>query len=104
MANWFGTEKMKVSETAIKKQIKYYLQYRGWFIFHILQGVGSYKGVSDFIAIKEGRVLFIEVKTAIGKQSPDQIQFEADIRRCGGKYLLARSVDDVAKYVEKVSA
>ena len=59
----------KIPESAIKKYIKTYLQYRGWFIFHILQGVGSRRGVSDFIAVKDGRVLFLEVKTATGRQS-----------------------------------
>ena len=94
-SKWFKPESIKVSETAIKKQIKYYLQYRGWFIFHVLQGVGSYKGVSDFIAIKAGKVLFIEVKTMAGKQSADQLQFEANIKSHGGIYLVARSIEDI---------
>ncbi|MCE5285184.1 MAG: VRR-NUC domain-containing protein [Pelosinus sp.] len=103
MAEWFGTGLLKESEKAIKRQIKAFLQYRGWFVFHILQGVGSYKGVSDFIAVKEGRVLFIEVKTTRGRQSEVQLQFEADIGRHGGEYLLARSLEDVAKGIERVS-
>lgn len=101
--NWFGAKPLKQSETVIKKQIKAFMQYRGWFIFHVLQGVGSYKGVTDFIAIKAGQVVFIEVKTAAGRQSADQLQFEANITQHSGQYLLARSVDDVAKYLERVS-
>jgi hypothetical protein len=40
--------------------------------------------------------LEIETKTPTGKQRPDQVNFEAMIRRFHGCYILARSVDDVA--------
>ena len=96
-ASWFKPEKLPMpSETDIKQQIKAYLRYRGWFVFHILQGVGAYKGISDLIALRQGRVLFIEVKTPRGKQSEEQIMFENAIRSSGGEYILARSVTDVA--------
>ena len=42
-----------------------------------------------------GRRLEIEVKTATGRQSPQQRKFQTMIERFGGLYILARSVDDV---------
>lgn len=33
------------------------------------------KGMSDLIAIGHGKLLFIEVKSSIGKASPEQVEF-----------------------------
>jgi len=49
-------------EGIIKLQVKRYMQWKKWFIFPVLQGMGAHKGISDFIAVKDGRVLFIETK------------------------------------------
>ncbi len=86
-------------ETAIKKSIRDYLRLSGWFVFHVLQGLGAYKGVSDFVAIKDGNVLFIEVKTERGRQSEHQKKFENNICNSGGHYFVARDVSDVDRYI-----
>ena len=88
-----------MSETDIKKSIKDYLKLSGWFCFSIMQGLGSYRGISDIIAIKDSYVIFIEVKTETGKQSEYQKQFEKDITENGGHYILARSYKDVDDYI-----
>lgn len=44
-----------------------------------------------------GRRLEIEVKSATGKQSEDQISFQRMIESFGGLYVLARSVADVTR-------
>ena len=86
-------------ETKIKKQIKKFLSLNGWFSFSILQGMGAHKGISDMIALKDGRVLFLEVKTERGKQSDNQMQFEHDIEWSGGEYYVVRSVEDMAEII-----
>ena len=86
---------MKVTETDIRRQIQDYLRIRGWFVFYILQGLGAYKGIPDLIAVKNGRVLFIELKTARGRQSDYQKQFQADLEAAGGEYVLCRGVDEL---------
>ena len=86
-------------ETAIKHEIRDYLQFNGWFVFHNLQSLGSYKGIPDITACKRGIVLFIEVKTPTGKQNENQIKFENDITDAGCFYLVARGYEDVSKYI-----
>jgi hypothetical protein len=86
-------------ETKIKNEIKKWLNLFNWFCFPILQGMGAYKGISDIIAIKNGTVLFIEVKTPKGKQSEYQMKFEDMIKNYGGHYLIARSYRDVEDYI-----
>lgn len=47
------------------------------------------------IALPNGRAIGIEVKSAVGRQSPEQQRFEAVFTKFGGLYVLARSVSDV---------
>jgi Holliday junction resolvase len=88
-------------ETAIKNQIKDYLNFAGWFVFPILQGMGSFRGISDLIAIKDGIIIFIECKTEKGKQSQYQLKFESNITINGGNYIVARSWEDVSKFIKE---
>jgi len=92
--------KIKISENDIKKQVKQYLSLKGYFRFHILQGLGAYKGIPDIIAIKNNRVLFLEIKRPGGRQSDYQKQFQADIEEHGGEYYLIKSLDDLVKIIE----
>ena len=86
---------MPAKESEIRAAIKEYLQWTGWFIFYQLQGLGAYKGLSDLVAVKNGRVVFVEIKKPSGKQSEYQIQFQADLEASGGEYLVAKGVADV---------
>jgi len=86
---------MKISESDIRRQVRDYLRVKGWFVFHVLQGLGCYLGVTDLIAVKDGRVLFIELKTARGRQSQHQKKFQADLEAAGGEYVLCRGVDEL---------
>ena len=87
--------KVKISESDIRRQVRDYLRVKGWFVFHVLQGLGCYLGVTDLIAVKDGRVLFIELKTARGRQSQHQKKFQADLEAAGGEYVLCRGVDEL---------
>jgi Holliday junction resolvase len=88
----------KPNEGAIRGQIRDYLRYKGWFVFHVYQALGSYPGISDLIAVKAGQVFFIEVKRPGNKQQACQKQFQEDLERAGGKYILA---DDVEVLIER---
>jgi Holliday junction resolvase len=87
--------KQKLTETDIRRQVTDYLQLRQYFCFYVLQGLGAYKGIPDLIAVKNGRVLFIELKTPRGRQSDYQRKFQADLEAAGGEYVLCRGVDDL---------
>ena len=88
--------KPKVTETDIRRQVRDYLRIKGWFCFHVLQGgVGVYRGITDLIAAKDGRVLFIELKTARGRQSQHQKKFQTDLEAAGGEYVLVRGIGDL---------
>ena len=84
-----------VKESDIQRQIKEYLQWQGWYVVKIHQSLGSHKGIADLYAIREGRSVWIEVKTAIGRLSKDQEKYRAEIEAQGGEYYVMRSVEDV---------
>jgi len=93
-------ENLKIKESEIRKACLDYLRFTGWFCFHIYQTLGSYKGICDAIAIKGGKVLFIEFKTSRGKQSQYQKEFQDNIEKHGGRYLLIRSLEDLMKEIK----
>ena len=87
-------------ETAIKNQIKDYLDLKGIFHFPVLQGLGAAKGVPDRIAVKDGIFYGIEVKTPKGRLSEHQKAFRDRVVAAGGVYIEARSVEDVMAHFE----
>jgi Holliday junction resolvase len=89
----------KITEKDVKKQVRDYLRIRGWFVFSIWQGGMSYKGISDLIAIKKGKVLFVECKSPKGQLRPDQKKFKKSIEASGGTYIVARGYEDIKKEI-----
>ena len=87
------------NETYIRRAITDALRRSGWAVFYIFQGLGSYKGISDLIAIRDGRTVFIEVKTQTGRQSDYQKEFQKVCEAHGCRYILARSVNDIAEFL-----
>ena len=89
--------KGKQPESLILKAVRDYLRRTGWTTIRIQQGMGAHKGIADLYCIRGGRHVWAEIKTATGKQSPFQIEFERQILAEGGEYHVLRSVEDAAK-------
>jgi Holliday junction resolvase len=90
---------IKLKESDIRKQLQDYLRWHGWHVHYNLQGLGSYRGVSDLTCIKGGRVVWLEVKTPTGKQREDQKMFQAEVEAAGGEYVLACCIEDLKEAV-----
>lgn len=86
-----------ITETQIKHQVKDYLALKGYYSFHLLAGMGAFKGAPDRIAIsKDGQVYFIEVKKPVGSvQSEWQVKFQQEVEKRGGRYLLVKKLEDL---------
>ena len=89
-------------ESDIQRAIRDYLRLMGWFVWHNLQSLGSYRGLADLTAVKNGVVVFIEVKTSRGTLSQYQRQFQQDLTRAGGHYIVARNIDDVEEAIKQL--
>lgn len=62
---------------------------------------GMLNGVADLEVILPNKVLFIELKTAIGKQSPDQIVMQQKLTELGHSYYLVRSLEEFKQVISK---
>ncbi len=59
------------------------------------KGLGVVSGVSDLVYLRpDGKVLFIELKTSEGRQSPAQLKWQALVESFGHQYLIVRSVEE----------
>ena len=61
---------------------------------------GMLPGVSDTIVVLDGKVLFIEFKTATGKQSERQKDFEETVKDLGHPYFICRNFNDFVCIIE----
>jgi len=86
----------KQPESLVLKSVRAYLRQFGWYVVRIQQGMGCHKGVADLVATREGRTVWVEVKTPTGRQSDAQREFEREIKAHGGEYVVVRCVEDAA--------
>ena len=98
-------------ESEIQRAICDYLALRKVFFFRcnnqpifdpkrkVFRALPKYtmKGISDIIALKDGRAIFIEVKAEKGRVSPEQHEFARKVTLAGGTYVIAKSIDDVQR-------
>lgn len=52
-------------------------------------------GMADILAYGRGKVYWLEVKAAKGKQSEDQELFQAEVEAEGMRYAIVRSLEDL---------
>jgi hypothetical protein len=98
---------MSSTEKATQRAILDYLALTG--VFHWRNNTGSFKnkaggfyrfgalGSPDIFAVLRptGQLLGIEVKDVKGKLNPNQEAFRDQLEGAGGRYIVARSLDDV---------
>lgn len=60
----------------------------------ILVGMGVTPGFADLIVLSQGKVLFLEVKSAAGTLSPTQKTFRDAVQAQGFPWALVRSIED----------
>jgi hypothetical protein len=106
-----ATRRSRPKESLIQRNILLFLISRGIFCWYV-KTVGTYdakiqryrktpwyyrKGVPDIHGFIDGIPFVIEVKSATGKLSPEQIQFRRDFlaNALEGVHMVARSVEDV---------
>lgn len=102
-----------MTEHDIQSAIRIKLSELGYCVFRVNVGrfkmedgrwfdTGLPKGFSDLMAVKDGKVYFLEVKTDTGKASKEQLDFLAVMRdRYGCVTAIVRSTDDAVRAVEE---
>jgi Holliday junction resolvase len=105
-----------MKETEVQRDIIQYLHMRGIYAWrNNTMGVwdtkrkryranpNTLKGVSDILGLfNDGTFLAIECKSATGRLTPEQIEFMGEIERRKGYAICARSIEDVAQFLDVV--
>lgn len=104
---------LKGREAAIQDSIRVALAQAGYVVFRTNVGkvktaegrwfdTGLPVGFPDLIGYKpeNGRIFFIEVKTAIGRRRKDQADFANGLRNKNVIYGVARSAEEAVKIVK----
>ena len=98
---------VQLSEHDIQDQILDWL--KGWHVFCYRQNTGMAKlkggfwvrfgkpGAPDIVAVLNGRFIGIEVKKPGAKQSESQSDYQRELERAGGLYILAFSLEHVTQ-------
>ena len=102
-----------MTEHDLQNLIRLTLSKQGWCVFRANVGkfqmkdgrwfdTGLPKGFSDLFAVKDGKIVFLEVKTPTGKVRPEQVNFIQQTRKkYGCKAGIVRSVNDALKLAEE---
>lgn len=89
-------------ESKIQNEILRYLDTFKGVLYHFKTIRCNKNGVPDIIVCYRGKFIAIECKTEKGKLSKLQGFARYFINGSGGDYILARSLDDVKEYFEKI--
>ena len=109
---------VRMKESDIQRSILDNLRWRGFLAFRcqpapvpIRKGnniVGFRRadafnvGMPDIVCVIRGRFIGIEVKSAIGRQSPEQHEWQERIKKAGGVYILARSWTEIERAISSI--
>ena len=62
---------------------------------------GLMRGVSDLIVVINSKTIYFELKTATGKQSDKQIEFEETIKKLDQDYHVVRSLEQFKNIINE---
>lgn len=94
------SNKPHFKEKVIESHIKDYLTLCGAYWFKVHGSNFMVPGIPDLICCYQGRFIGIEVKASSGGiQSEQQKIHERNIKRAGGIYILANSLDSVKEVI-----
>jgi hypothetical protein len=65
-----------------------------------LTDIGLYPGAADLVFTFRGRHYYCELKTDIGRQSPNQLKFQRHIEQTGHVYFICRSLSEFKNIIE----
>jgi len=98
----------KRTESDVQRGIVQALSYAGWLVMHIpnqstrgrQRWAGLMPGAPDLVAVKRGRIVFLEVKAGQGKVSEKQSEVHDLLRLHGMEVRVVRGIDDILDLVQ----
>lgn len=69
-----------------------------------LKSMGVHPGVADLPFIIDAKPVSVELKTATGTQTKDQVEYQEKFERAGGKYYLAKGLEQAIATLIEIKA
>lgn len=108
-------KKSTTQTNALTSEVIKLLLYKGYFASRI-QSQGQYhptrgrwikskvrRGIGDIITCIEGKFVMIEIKYGKDRQSVYQKQVEKDVKKCGGHYLIVKTISDLEIFLRNAT-
>jgi hypothetical protein len=89
-----------MKESLLQGKIRAHLITDGWFVVKLINT--SKPGMPDLMAIKDGKVVFFEVKTGVGYVSKLQKYIIDTINEAGVGAYVVRTVSQVKEILQKI--
>lgn len=85
--------KQPLTEKAFTQMVIDLAHYLGWMSYHTHDSRHSEPGFPDLCMIKDGRIVFAELKTETGKATPQQEHWLKELSKCNTEVYLWRPSD-----------
>lgn len=82
-----------MSEASFQGAVAEYAHLMGWLTYHTYDSRRSAKGYPDLTLVRDGRLVFAELKTERGRVSPEQQQWFDALLRTGVEVYIWRPSD-----------
>ena len=92
----------KYLESEIQAKCIKYAQSEGWIVLKII--ASNMNGISDLILFKDGKTIFIEVKTEKGIIAPLQLYRQKQFRESGFVAEIVRSLDEFKQKIKAIKS
>ena len=79
-------------ESKLQRSCIAYAKHNGWFVLKVIKC--NVNGFPDCTLFKDGKTLFIEFKSAIGKQSELQKYVQKQLENQGFEYHVVRNINE----------
>lgn len=89
----------KQNETKVQKQIQDYIRSIGGYCFKVHGEIFMRAGIPDIICCINGKFVGIECKDGDNEASTLQIAHGIQIKKSGGYFCIAKSVEDVKYFL-----
>ena len=91
-----------VSEQELQKAIVAYAKLQRWLVYHTYDSRRSNPGFPDLVLVKNGRVIFAELKSQRGRLRAEQALWLAELRKTGLEAYVWFPLDWMEGTIEKI--
>ena len=96
-----------MTETQLQRAIIQLAKLLGWYVYHVAKVKGQLKaetsvGFPDLVLVRGGRIIFVELKSAIGRVSKDQEEWLKRLSATKAEVWVWRPADWMSGAIEKV--